>query len=345
MGRKLQITLFVLVAVLLVGAVGAYAWDSTRKDQIAEGVTIGGVDVGGMTPQQARAAVDAKLVEPLRKPVTVTFEGVKYRLSPERIGVSSDVDGMVERALAESRDGGLPTRVWRYATGGEVDVAIAPQITYSGKGLDEFVAKVSSEVDRDPVDASIEPSPDSLSPVEGADGIAVSAEKLRSRLQAAVQSPHARHVALPVERVKPEVTTEELATQYPTYLTVDRSSFELTLWKDLKPAKTYTVAIGAQGFDTPAGLYSIQNKQVDPVWNVPDSGWAGDLAGTTVPGGVPENPLKARWMGIYDGAGIHGTDDVGSLGSAASHGCVRMAVPDVIELYDQVDVGTPIYIG
>ena len=50
-------------------------------------------------------------------------------------------------------------------------------------------------------------------------------------------------------------------------------------------------------------------------------------------------------MGIYAGAGIHGTDDVGSLGTAASHGCVRMSVPDVIELYDQVDVGTPIYIG
>ena len=70
-----------------------------------------------------------------------------------------------------------------------------------------------------------------------------------------------------------------------------------------------------------------------------------DLAGTVVPGGTPENPLKARWMGIFDGAGIHGTDDVASLGSAASHGCVRMAVPDVIELYDRVDIGTPIYIG
>jgi len=344
-GRKLQITIFVLVAVLLVGAVGAYAWDSTRKDQIAEGVTIGGVDVGAMTADQARRAVDAKLVEPLRKPVTISFEGVKYRLSPEKLGVSSDVEGMVDRALAASQDGGLPTRIWRYATGGEVDVAISPQITYSGQALDEFVAKVAAEVDRDPVDASIEPSPTSLSPVEGADGIAVVADRLRSRLESAVQSPDRRHVALPVERVAPEVTTEELAAQYPTYLTVDRSTFELTLWKDLKPAKTYTVAIGAQGFDTPAGLYNIQSKQVDPVWNVPDSDWAGDLAGTTVPGGVPENPLKARWMGIYDGAGIHGTDDVGSLGSAASHGCVRMGIPDVIELYDQVDVGTPIYIG
>ena len=83
---------------------------------------------------------------------------------------------------------------------------------------------------------------------------------------------------------------------------------------------------------------------MDPVWNVPDSDWAGSLAGQSVPPG-PDNPLKARWMGIYNGAGIHGTTDTASLGSAASHGCVRMAIPDVIDLYDRVDVGTPIYIG
>lgn len=58
-----------------------------------------------------------------------------------------------------------------------------------------------------------------------------------------------------------------------------------------------------------------------------------------------ENPLKARWMGIFAGAGIHGTDQVSSLGSAASHGCVRMAIPDVIELYDRVPVQTPVYIA
>ena len=50
-------------------------------------------------------------------------------------------------------------------------------------------------------------------------------------------------------------------------------------------------------------------------------------------------------MGITDGAGIHGTSEVSSLGTAASHGCVRMDVPDVEALYDQVPVGTPIYIG
>jgi len=345
LARKLQITVVLLVMLLLLGAVGAYAWDSTRKDEIAEGVTIGGVDVGGMTAREASELVDSNLVEPLRDHVTVNFEGVKYRISPEKLRVSSDVEGMVDRALEESQEGGLPTRVIRYATGDEVDVAISPQITYSGKALTEFIATVSAEVNRDPVDASIEASSTSLAAVKGENGIAVAEDELRDRLESAVQSPHRRTVALPVETLKPEVTTADLAAQYPTYLTVDRSNFELTLWQELERVKTYTVAIGAVGFDTPVGTYNIQNMAVDPAWNVPDSNWAGDLAGTVVPGGTSENPLKERWLGIYDGAGIHGTDDVASLGSRASHGCVRMAVADVIELYDQVDVGTPIYIG
>ena len=78
---------------------------------------------------------------------------------------------------------------------------------------------------------------------------------------------------------------------------------------------------------------------------MPNSRWAGELAGSTVAGGSAANPLKARWMGIYNGAGIHGTDDTGSIGSSASHGCVRMLIPDVVELFDQVEVGTPIYIN
>ena len=330
---------------MLVAAVGAYAWDSSKSDEIADGVTIGGVDVSGMTADEATKVVESELVDPLRKKVTVTYDGVKYQLSPEKLEVDSDVDGMVDKALEESQEGGLPTRVWRYATGGEVDVAISPQVTYSNKAIDEFIAKVAADVNTEPVNATIEPTAVSLDGVAGHDGVEVSESALRTRIESVVQRTARRKVTVPVDKVEPEVSKEDLAAQYPTYLTVNRSTFELTLWKDLEPAKTYTVAIGAEGFDTPAGVYNIQNKAVDPAWSVPDSDWAGDLAGTVVPGGAADNPLKARWMGIFDGAGIHGTDDTGSLGSAASHGCVRMSVPDVIDLYDQVPVGTPIYIG
>ena len=125
LARKFQIALVVFVTALLVVAVGAYAWDSSKSDQIADGVTIGGVDVSGMTADEATKVVDRKLVAPLRNPVTVRFEGVKYRLSTQNLKVRSNVDGMVDQALEESQQGGQPTRVWRYATGGEVDAANA----------------------------------------------------------------------------------------------------------------------------------------------------------------------------------------------------------------------------
>ncbi|MEO7197876.1 MAG: L,D-transpeptidase, partial [Solirubrobacterales bacterium] len=167
---------------------------------------------------------------------------------------------------------------------------------------------------------------------------------LRRDVEAAIADPANRTVEPKVEKVRPEVTTTELATKYPTYIVVDRANFTLTLYTNLKEEASYTVAIGAVGYDTPTGLYNIESKQVDPIWNVPDSDWAGSLAGKTIPPG-PENPLKARWMGFYNGAGIHGTSDIASLGSAASHGCVRMDVPDVVDLFDRVDIGTPVYIS
>jgi lipoprotein-anchoring transpeptidase ErfK/SrfK len=345
MGRKTQIAIIVSLVLLLLGAGAAYAWDSAKKDEIAGGVTIGGVDVGGMTAEEASAVVEADLIEPLEKPVTVEYEKEHFTLEAGELDVRADVDGMVQAALDASQEGGLPNRVWRYATGGEVDESVEPQIVYSQKTLDDFIKGVQENVNQPAVDASIEPTPSSLDPVPGQTGVEVKVDELRAGLEQAVQSPHSRTVQASVDKLKPEVTTDELAEKYPDYLVVDRANFQLRHYTNLELTKTYPVAIGQIGYDTPTGLYSIASKQVNPAWSVPNSDWAGDLAGTVVPGGAPDNPLVARWMGIYDGAGIHGTNDIGSLGSAASHGCVRMAVPDVIELYDQVEVGTPIYIS
>ncbi len=169
--------------------------------------------------------------------------------------------------------------------------------------------------------------------------------ELEKNVRAALTSPDDRVADVPVATTKAKVTREKLADKYPSLIVVDRASFKLRFYRHLKLTKTYPIAVGQVGLETPAGLYSIQNKGVNVPWSVPNSPWAGSLAGTVIPGGVPENPLKARWLGIYDGAGIHGTDQVGSLGTAASHGCVRMAIPDVIELYDKVPVGAPVYVA
>jgi len=153
------------------------------------------------------------------------------------------------------------------------------------------------------------------------------------------------HIMKPVALALPKVTRSELERTMGTAIIVNRGAFKLTLYKDLKPSETYPIAVGKVGLETPAGLYHIQNKAINPAWHVPNSAWAGKLAGKVIPGDDPSNPIKARWMGIFDGAGIHGTDAVGSLGSAASHGCIRMAIPDVEKLYDEVDTGAPVYIA
>jgi lipoprotein-anchoring transpeptidase ErfK/SrfK len=110
-------------------------------------------------------------------------------------------------------------------------------------------------------------------------------------------------------------------------------------------SNTYPIAVGMQGLDTPAGLWHIQWMQVDPPWYVPNDSWAGSLAGTVVPPG-PSDPLKARFMSFDGGAGIHGIDpsEYGTIGHTASHGCIRMTIPDVIDLYSKVSVGVPVYI-
>jgi lipoprotein-anchoring transpeptidase ErfK/SrfK len=345
MGRKTRIAAIVAIAVFVAGIAGAYAYDSSQKDKIADGVAIAGVDVGGLDEEEAAALVRRELLRPLKDSITVSFKGDTWTLPGERLKVRADVDEAVAEALADSREGGLPGRLVRYVTGEEVEQSISPQVKYSKPAVNEFVREVAAAVEREPEDATVEASATGLEVVGGKDGRKLRDNLLTEELENAVLTGgEERTVVAHVHSTKPEVTRDEVASEYPTYLTLDRSSYTLRLWEDLKLAKTYTVAVGQIGLETPAGLYAIQEMQENPSWHVPESDWAGDLAGQVIPPG-PSNPIKARWMGIYEGAGIHGTEETSSLGSAASHGCVRMAIPEVEELYDRVEVGTPIYIG
>jgi lipoprotein-anchoring transpeptidase ErfK/SrfK len=346
--RKRALVIAAIVGILvLVGAGGVYAYDQSNAEQIGKGVTVGGVDVSGMTPDEARAKLKAAVLEPLSRPVVVRAEGKRFTLPPQRAKVGVDIDGSVRDALAASREGGIFERAWREVTGKSVGAELELDITYSKASIDRLVDRVSEKLDKEPVDAHVDLESGDVTPQASEDGRRVLTKQLKRDVRRTLLDVgNDKLVKARTEVVKPEVTTEELAEKYPAILIVDRPNFKLTLYKNLKLAKTYSVAIGAVGLETPAGLYHIQNKAVNPAWTMPNSSWVapGDR-GKVVPGGVPENPLKARWLGIFDGAGIHGTDNEASIGTAASHGCVRMRIPDVIELYDEVPVGAPIYIA
>jgi lipoprotein-anchoring transpeptidase ErfK/SrfK len=342
--QKLLVATMVALAGLLMLAVGVYAYDQSQEDKIAPGIKVGGVEIGGRSVSDARRIIDEEIVAPLQKPVVVSFEGERYKLPAGRLNQEADVDSVIEEAVDRTREGGLVDRVARYVQGSAVNVNLDPNLSYDDKAVDRFVARVAGNINREAQDASIEPSTERLVPTPGKPGRALREEELADAVLAEVEAPGAgAPIPAQVDITRPEITTKELAREYPTYITVSQAEYKLRLFKNLKLVKEYPIAVGGSGYPTPTGLHSIADKQVDPTWNVPTSSWAGDLAGQSIPPG-PSNPLKERWMGIYDGAGIHGTDDTGSIGSSASHGCIRMLIPDVIELYDKVDVGTPIYI-
>src|SRR3954447_19331854 len=344
--RTLALTAVLIVA-LLAAAGGVYAYDAGKEGQIAEGIKVNGVDVGGMSSSQARRTLRAALLDPLNRPVTARFEGKRNKLTPEQAQIGVDVDGSVRRALARSREGDILSRTWRELRGKPILTDLDAKVTYSKASIRKLVARVQRDLKVEPVSASVDLEHGSVAPKASKDGREVRAARLRRDLERELlDSGSRRHVRVRTAVVKPEVSTEDLAKKYPAVLIVNRGSFSLTLYKDLKPAKTYKVAIGQVGLETPAGLYHIQNKAVNPAWTMPHSDWVPEKdRGKIVPGGTPENPLKARWLGIFDGAGIHGTDAESSIGTAASHGCVRMRIPDVIELYDQVPIGAPVYIA
>jgi lipoprotein-anchoring transpeptidase ErfK/SrfK len=338
---------FILVAATLsiffAGAVALYAYDSSNEDQVAKGIAVGGVAIGGLTAEEARAKLRRRVSAPLAQPVTVTAARKVFTLSARDAGVRADVGGMVDEALARSRDGSIFSRVLRDATGAEEAARIEPRVSYSKAAAATLVKRVAKSVNRPARDARL--NFPSLTQTKEQSGLAVDTRALADDVREAVTSPDDRDVEASMKVIQPKVTRAQLAGKYPRLIVVDRGAFKLRFYQNLKLVKTYTIAVGKVGLETPAGLYNIQNKGVNVAWNVPNREWAGSLAGKVIPGGAPNNPLKARWMGIFNGAGIHGTDQTSSLGTAASHGCVRMAIPDVIELYDKVPVGAPVYIA
>ena len=347
MRTRAAIIAAVVGLLLLVGAGGVYAYDHAHAEEIGKGVTVGGVDVSGLTTEEARAKLRTAVLEPLSRPVVVRALGERYTLTPARARVAVDIDGSVRAAMERSREGNMLARTWRGIRGEPVGAQLDLDISYNKAAIAHLVTRIGKAVDEPAVDASVDLEHGSVTPQASEDGRRLLAKRLKREVRRRLLDVgDDKRVVARTEVVQPEVTTEELAKKYPAILVVNRSGFQLTLYKDLKLAKTYGIAVGQVGLETPAGLYHIENKAVNPAWTMPNSDWVAPAdRGKVVPGGIPENPLKARWLGIFAGAGIHGTDAASSIGSAASHGCIRMLIPDVIELYDQVPVGAPIYIA
>jgi lipoprotein-anchoring transpeptidase ErfK/SrfK len=336
----------VLVGVLVLLALAIYLYDRSQRDVIAHGVQVDGIQLGGLSAAAARTKLQQQLVAKLQQPVVVHSGTRQWTFEPSQAAVHVDVNGIVEQAVAASREGSILTRTFRGLTGGSVNRTIPVAATYSHAAVRGFVDQVQAALDRPARDAEVQPTGSGLNTVPSQTGLAVQASLLGQRVDRAMLGQSAvRGVHVPTHSTQPAVTVRTLATRYPAYIVVDRGTFQLRFYNHLKLEHTYEIAVGMEGLETPAGLHHIEWEQVNPPWYVPKKAWAGALAGTVVPPG-PADPLKARFMSFEGGAGIHGIDpsEYSSIGHDASHGCVRMRIPDVIALYAKSPVGTPVYI-
>ena len=304
-------------------------------ERIAAGVTAAGHDVSGLTVEEAAARLQQMYGEHLgRGSVTVRAAGLTWRLTAARARVRFDARASAQRALAAGRS----------AQGAPIDVPLA--VGYSKRRVERFAGRIDRRLRRKPRDAQLRMSLTRVRVTHSRRGRDIDGRRLAREIGKALKDPRIDRVVEPkLLRPKPKVTAGEVRRRATTAITIHQASFTLRLLKNSTVVRSYKIAVGQRGYATPRGLFAIQSKQVNPVWSVPNSPWAGELAGTTVSGGSAANPLKARWMGIVGPVGIHGTDQGQSIGTRASRGCIRMHVPDVIELFRRVSIGTPVLIA
>lgn len=341
-GRRLTLLLAVVGGALVLAAGSALAasrYDRATADRILPGVSVFGVDVGEMTREQAIRAVQGAVDRALATELVVRAGGEEWRVPYAELGVSGDVAGAVEEAFRVSESHSLLSRVFHRVLDRPVDRSVDIRHSYDQAVIDAFVERVAATVARPARDAMFALVDGELEKRRSAPGQALRVRASRTRIGRALQEGRLE-VTLPVRAVEPERTEEDLGRTIVVRLAENR----LYLYDGLRIVRDYPVATGSPGFPTPQGEFLVINKRENPDWTNPDpDGWGADLPAYIPPG--PGNPLGTRALYLdAPGIRIHGTWDLASIGTYASHGCVRMTIDDSEELYETVDVGTPVLI-
>jgi L,D-transpeptidase-like protein len=331
MGRG-PLVLTVTVAVAFAG-VARGADDPKPPSRLPAGSTIAGVQVGELGPKRTKAALVDALGRQYERRIHVHGRGRKVALTTAQAGHVIHYDAMVKAAFAAA------------ATSGGLPVSVKLDRSLNRGSVGAAVDLVDARIRRPARSASVRYGLLRPSIRRARYGLGANRRKLRRALIDELIHPHeSRRVTVSLARIRPAITVKRLRRIHATYISVDRSGFRLRLFKRLRRVRTYGIAVGRAGFGTPGGLRRVHSKDYNPAWHVPNSSWAGALAGQTIPPGDPRNPLRVVFMSLGGGIGIHGTSEPWSIGSRASHGCIRMRSGDVSNLAGRTPVGTPVLI-
>jgi lipoprotein-anchoring transpeptidase ErfK/SrfK len=330
----------VLVLALGGAAYSAYHYEQERSNTILPGVTVAGVEVGGMTRAEAIEAVRGDAVQELEDPIKVSAGGSSWTVTPADLGRRAQAVAAVNQALAVSDSMGTFSRFWHRFRQEPVDVDI--DLGFNGDaGVEGFIGEIAKKVKVAPTNAAIAYDDGDIAFVKPHPGRALNAAKAANQLRTALESGSVHKVVLPMKKVAAKVTPDDLG---PT-IVVRLDQNKLYLYEGFQVDRTFSVATAKPGYTTPDGDWIVDRKAVNPTWYNPalDS-WGADLP-AVIPGG-PGNPMGTRALYITAPGliRIHGTSDDSSIGRYASHGCIRMHNSEIEQLYPMVPVGTHVLI-
>jgi lipoprotein-anchoring transpeptidase ErfK/SrfK len=305
--------------VIAAGLACAAAPASQQTRTIPAGVSVAGIAVGSLSAEPARARIEAAFA----RPVTIDYRNAATVVPPAAVGASLSVHAAVSSALAATPRS-----------------TIALPVRYSQRKVAKLVASLARRYNRPAVDAKVTGASAAGPTFEPARaGVAVRVTTMRAAVAQLLRDGTRTPLQLLTRPVKPKRTI----AHFGAVIVVTRAANTLRYYKGRTLVRTFRVATGQAIYPTPAGVWRVVNKQLNPWWYPPTyDAWAKGLK--PVPPG-PGNPLGTRWMGLTaPGVGIHGTDADTSIGYSASHGCIRMHVPDAEWLFERVPLGTPVVI-
>ena len=337
----LVVTLVVLFTFMAgVGALagGTVSYADGLEGRLLPGTVIAGVDVSRMTQTEALRAVQSELAEDLDRTIAVRWRKQRWTTTPRRLGARDDARTVIADVAAAQE--GQTWQDWAQMRwlGHHADTTADVAVARQGESVRRFARRMARAIDTKPRDANVEIVDGKLRTTAHRVGHRVAQRRLTRRLIAAVEQDRHR-VRVPVRTLKPDVRDADVRQ----VLHLDQSQHRLTLYLDARKHRTWTVATGTGEYPTPTGRYEVSLKRYLPTWvNPAPTGWGADMP-PSIPPGVG-NPLGLRALNwsAHGAIRFHGTQAIQSLGTDASHGCVRMSNADVVELYDLVDVGAVI---
>jgi lipoprotein-anchoring transpeptidase ErfK/SrfK len=343
--------LLVLISTVLLLLSATLAWglvlDYQARGLVPKGVSVVGHDLSGMTEAQARAAIDEAVSTPMLRPLTVTAKKKTWTLDPPGI-VKVDVDSMINSAYEPRRAATLVQRLNSELTGELLPADIKPVYTVDNSAITSWVAQTAKQIDRKPVNAKrlLVVSKYRFKIKKSVKGAKVNqaksvAEIAHSLSADAALSSAERVAALPVKTLKPKV----VESSFKTAIFVSLNRCRIYLYHGAKLVKSYSCAPGQPAYPTPTGDFHVQSKQSNAPWINPGTAWAASMPQSIPPG--PGNPMGVRKIGInYPGVFMHGVPpgEYGSIGTHASHGCMRMLPSQVLDLFGRVKIGDPVII-